>query len=106
MSLPQYVTINGTNYATEKLSDVAREQVANLQIVDGEINRLQNLLGIAQTARTIYVSELLKAVEAAKPAKAEKTPAKSATAKTVKAEAPAEPVVAAPAKKPRVKKAV
>ncbi|MEY4592174.1 MAG: hypothetical protein RIR18_1069 [Pseudomonadota bacterium] len=104
MSLPQYVTVNGTNYATEKLSDTAREQVANLQIVDEEIRKLQNLLGIAQTARNVYIADLLKALEAAKPAKAEKAPAKP-DAKAVKEEA-AEPAPAAATKKPRAKKTV
>ena len=71
-------------------------------VADEEIRYLQNQLGIAQTAKNVYVSQLLEAMKAAKaehqPA-AEKKPAAKAKA--------AEPVMeAALAKKTRAKKAV
>ena len=51
MSLPEYLTINGTNYATDRLSDAAKLQIANIQVVDAELARLQQQMAIAQTAR-------------------------------------------------------
>jgi hypothetical protein len=59
MSLPEYVTINGTNYATAKLSAEAHAQVQNIQVVDTEIARLQQQLAIAQTARNAYSAALV-----------------------------------------------
>jgi len=63
MNLPQYITINGTSYASEKLSDVAKQQAANIQVVDAELARLQQQTAIAQTARNAYVSALVEAVK-------------------------------------------
>lgn len=87
MSLPEYLTINGTNYATAKLSDAAKAQVANVQVVDAEIARLQQQLAIAQTARNTYVAALLDAVKAKEePALAEK-PKKARAPRKAKASA-------------------
>lgn len=66
--LPEYVTINGTRYATANLTDAAKAQVLNIQIAEQEIGRLQQRLALAQTARNAYVSGLLGAL---KPAEAE-----------------------------------
>ena len=63
MALPEYVTLNNTRYATENLSDPAKVQVTNIQVVDSEIARLQQQLAIAQMARNGYINllaELLK----------------------------------------------
>jgi len=59
MPLPEYVTINGTQYATARLNPQALEQVNNLQAVDAELNHLRQRMAIAQTARNAYVSALL-----------------------------------------------
>ena len=64
MSLPEYITLNGTNYTTAKLSAEAHVQVQNIQVVDAEIARLQLQLAIAQTARNAYSSALVSAVKA------------------------------------------
>jgi hypothetical protein len=85
MSLPEYITINGTNYASDKLSPAAREQVANTQIADAEIARLNRQLAIAQTARNAYFSALVNAVKIkedleVKPAKAKAPRKPKATA--------------------------
>lgn len=69
MSLPEYVTINGTNYASAKLSDAARAQVVNVQVVDAELARLLQQQAIAQTARNAYVNALMAEIKA--PAAAE-----------------------------------
>lgn len=63
MNLPEYVTINGTSYASAKLSDEAKTQLASVQAVDAEIARLQQQMAIAQTARNAYFSALLAALK-------------------------------------------
>ena len=83
MNLPEYITINGTNYSSAKLSEEARNQVLNVQIVDTEIARLQQQLAIAQTARNAYSNALIAAVKApaAEPPAPEKKPRKPRTPK-------------------------
>lgn len=63
MSLPQYITINGTSYASEKLNETAQLQAMNVQVVDAELARLQQQIAIAQTARNAYVAALIEAVK-------------------------------------------
>lgn len=63
MPLPEYVTINGTQYATARLNESALEQVASIQAVDAELNHLRQRLAIAQTARNAYVSALLASMK-------------------------------------------
>ncbi|OEZ97465.1 MULTISPECIES: DUF6447 family protein [Telluria group] len=75
MTLPQYVTINGTSYASANLNEAARIQAANIQAVDAELARLQQQTAFAQTARNAYANALIEAVkgrEAAAAAPAEK----------------------------------
>ncbi|WP_202414191.1 DUF6447 family protein [Duganella flavida] len=91
MSLPQYVTINGTAYASEKLSAAAKEQAANIQAVDAELARLQLQIAIAQTARNAYGAALIEAVKG----KGETTAA--AAEKPKKPRAPRKPKAAAEA---------
>lgn len=57
------ITVNGTTYLMSDLSDAARGQVDNIQLVDAEIMRFQRLIAIAQTARNAYVAALVAAVE-------------------------------------------
>lgn len=56
------ITIDGRNYETEKLSEVARQHVLNINIVDEEVRRLQTRLAICQTARNAYVAALQAAL--------------------------------------------
>jgi len=63
MNLPEYLNINGTNYATDRLTEAAKMQIANIQVVDGEIARLNQQLAIAQTARAAYAAALIEAVK-------------------------------------------
>lgn len=63
MSLPQYITINGTSYASENLSDAAKMQAQNVQVVDAELARLQQQVAIAQTARNAYINALIESVK-------------------------------------------
>ena len=52
------ITIDGKEYGLMDLSDVAKQQIANLQVVDAQIQHLQQQLAIAQTARSAYASIL------------------------------------------------
>lgn len=52
------ITIDGTEYSLTDLSENARNQVQNLRITDQEIQRLQQQLAIAQTARKTYADAL------------------------------------------------
>ncbi|MCF7996986.1 MAG: DUF6447 family protein [Chromatiaceae bacterium] len=51
-------TIDGTEYSLADLSDAAKQQLTNLRICDQEIQRLQQQLAIAQTARAAYANAL------------------------------------------------
>lgn len=84
MNLPEYITINGTSYSSAKLSDAAKAQIVNIQVVDAEIARLNQQLAIAQTARNAYSNALISEVKGGK-------------AEAPEAEAPKKP--RAPAKK-------
>ncbi len=52
------VTIDNKEYDTDKLSDEAKTQLANVQLTDQEIQRLNIQLAIAQTARNAYANAL------------------------------------------------
>ena len=80
------LTLNGKDYDVNQLSEAARAQVTNIQVVDTEISRLQQQLAIAQTARNAYVAALMATVQPAEAPNAPVTPAK----KTGKAK-PAKP---------------
>ncbi len=47
-------TINDKEYDMDDLSDTAKSQIVNIQVVDGEIARLNQQLAIMQTARNAY----------------------------------------------------
>ena len=52
------VTIDGKTYELDSLSEGAKQQIVMIQAVDAELQRLQVLLAIAQTARSAYFSAL------------------------------------------------
>lgn len=54
----QTVTIDGNEYNVSELSENARNQLVNLRVTDQEIQRLNQQLAIAQTARTAYAHAL------------------------------------------------
>lgn len=74
------LTLNGKDHAISDLSEAARLQVANIQIVDAELTRLQQQVAIAQTARNAYMAALVAEVDAA-PKAAPKTAAKKTAGK-------------------------
>jgi hypothetical protein len=65
MTLPDAeieVTVDGISYRLSDLGTEARNQVANIQFVDGEIARLQARLAVYATARNAYQQALQQAV--------------------------------------------
>jgi hypothetical protein len=57
------LTLNGKDYNYDELTEAARAQVANVQIVDAEITRLQQKMAILQTARNAYLAALVTETE-------------------------------------------
>lgn len=57
-NLPGTITIDGTDYNVATLSDEAKTQIGNLRVTDQEIQRLNQQLAIAQTARAAYARAL------------------------------------------------
>ncbi|MCG5526333.1 DUF6447 family protein [Ectothiorhodospira haloalkaliphila] len=55
---PKNVTIDGKQYDLQGLSDNAKSQLTNLRVTDQEIERLNQRLAIAQTARAAYARAL------------------------------------------------
>jgi hypothetical protein len=56
MAKPRIIKIENHEYTFDSLSDDAKQQLTNLNIVDQEIARLQRQLVIAQTARNVYAT--------------------------------------------------
>ena len=61
------ITIDGKDYALDKLSANARAQIVNLKVTDQEIARLQTQLAIVQTARAAYAQVLAAELKLADP---------------------------------------
>jgi hypothetical protein len=57
-----HITVDGRIYDLDKLSDPARQQAMNIDVVDQEIRRLQVQLMIYQTARNAYATALQQAL--------------------------------------------
>lgn len=62
----QTLTVDGKEYQLDQLSEAARNQVINLRVTDQEIQRLQQRLAIAQTARQTYANALKAELEGTK----------------------------------------
>lgn len=67
MAQPEFLTFENKRYAIEKLDDVARAQIVNLQVVDNEVSRAQQQLAILGTARSAYLSALRQALANVQP---------------------------------------
>ena len=57
------VTLDGKDYDSDTFSENAKSQLASLQFTQSEINRLQGLLAIAQTAQVAYSTALKRELE-------------------------------------------
>ncbi len=55
----QKVNIDGNEYELDSLSDGAKSQLVNLQLVDQKINAVQQELAFLQTARNAYANALV-----------------------------------------------
>jgi len=54
------ITIDNINYELETLNDEAKNQLASIQFVDGELQRLNAQIAVLQTARLAYFNALKK----------------------------------------------
>jgi len=52
------ITVNGTEYDTEDLTDNGKAQLASLQFLQNQMQRLRNEIAICETARQAYVNAL------------------------------------------------
>lgn len=62
------VTVNNVRYNVSELSQEAKNQLVNISVTDQEIERLKQLMAIAQTARMAYAKALETALPAAEKA--------------------------------------
>ena len=62
MTLPEYITLNGTRYTTAKLPEEAQAQARNILAVDAKLARLPQQRAIAQAARSACGHALADAV--------------------------------------------
>ena len=60
------ITIEGTDYYLEDLSDDAKSQIANIQFVDAQIQQFNNEWAVADTARIGYANALKSEIEKSK----------------------------------------
>ena len=56
--MTQTITIDGTPYELDRLSQTARDTIASLQFVEEQILQTQNELAICDTARMAYAAAL------------------------------------------------
>lgn len=52
------LNIGDSSYPIASLSDLGRAQISNMQIVEAELARLQNQIGIAQAAKASFIATL------------------------------------------------
>ena len=61
------ITIDNKEYDLDTLSDEARAQLASLQFVDAELQRLSAQTAVLQTARMAYGKALQEAIQQSPP---------------------------------------
>ncbi len=57
------ITVDDIEYNTEDLSDNGKAQLASLQFLEVQMNKLNSELAVYQTARNSYVAALKKALD-------------------------------------------
>jgi hypothetical protein len=57
------ITVDSIEYNTEDLSDNGKAQVASLQFLEVQMNKLKNELAVFNTAKSAYIQELKKELE-------------------------------------------
>ena len=58
------VTIDGIEYNTEDLTENGKAQLASLQFLEAQMNKLKSEIAVYQTARNSYVTALKAELEA------------------------------------------
>ncbi len=61
------IVVDGVEHRWKDLSDKAKQQITNIRVVDEEITRLKNLMGICEMARGAYSKFLKDELPANKP---------------------------------------
>jgi hypothetical protein len=61
--MTQTITIDGTPYELDRLSQTARDTIASLQFVEEQIIQTQNELAVADTARMAYAAALTREMQ-------------------------------------------
>tara|TARA_B100000579_G_C22613039_1_gene748182 strand:+ start:683 stop:865 length:183 start_codon:yes stop_codon:yes gene_type:complete len=59
--MPQ-ITIDGTEYDTDQFSDEAKANLASLQFVKSELNRLQAQTAVYKTSEVAYMNALKQTI--------------------------------------------
>ena len=57
------ITVDGIEYNTEDLSDNGKAQLASLQFLEVQMNKLKSEIAVYQTARINYVAALKAELE-------------------------------------------
>lgn len=57
------ITVDGIDYNTEDLSDNGKAQLASLQFLEVQMNKIKAEIAVYQTARNSYVSALKAELE-------------------------------------------
>lgn len=52
------ITVDGTDYHTEDLNDNGKAQLASLQFLEAQMQKLRNEINVFETARQTYVNSL------------------------------------------------
>ena len=52
------ITIDGTEYSTDTLSDNGKAQLGSLQFLEVQMQKLKNEIAVYQTARAAYAAAL------------------------------------------------
>ena len=65
------ITVDGIDYNTEDLSDNGKAQLASLQFLEVQLNKIQGEIAVYQTARNSYVAALKAELQKQEPADTE-----------------------------------
>jgi len=58
------ITVDGIEYNTEDLTENGKAQLASLQFLEAQMNKLKSEIAVYQTARNSYVAALKAELEA------------------------------------------
>lgn len=58
------ITVDGVEYNSEDLTDNGKAQLASLQFLEVQMNKLRNEIAVFQTAKSSYIEALKKELDA------------------------------------------